>query len=80
MKTRLPVLLCGLAIALPALAQESKVDQELEALRAYCKPDIERLCADVEPGAGRIKECLMRHKEQMSVGCAQALEKLKSAH
>jgi hypothetical protein len=67
------------AVALPALAQESKMDEELEALRAYCKPDIERLCANVEPGGGKIKECLMKHKEQMSVGCAQALQALKKA-
>jgi len=66
-----------LAAALPAAAQESKMDKELEALRTYCKPDIERLCAKVEPGGGRLKECLMKHKEEMTVGCAQALEALK---
>jgi hypothetical protein len=39
--------------------------------------DIERLCPNVGPGGGRMKACLMKHKEQMSVGCAQALQKLK---
>jgi hypothetical protein len=51
--------------------------EELEVLRTYCKADIERLCPNVEPGGGRIKACLMVQKEQMLVGCAQALEKLK---
>ncbi|MCC6136248.1 MAG: hypothetical protein IT491_12885 [Gammaproteobacteria bacterium] len=61
---------------MPAFAQ-SQLDQELMALRTYCKADIERLCPKVEPGGGKIKECLMAQKEQMSVGCAQALQKLK---
>ena len=77
MKLRTPVLLLALAFALPVLAAEPGMVAELEALRTYCKPDIERLCANVEPGGGRIKECLKKHKEQVSVGCAQALEKLK---
>jgi hypothetical protein len=65
------------AIATPAISQESTREKEMEAIRAYCKPDIERLCPSVEPGEGRLKECLMKHKEQMSVGCAQALQELK---
>lgn len=60
-----------------AFAQASRMEAELQALRSYCKPDIERLCANVEPGGGRIKECLMAQKEQMTVGCAQALQKLQ---
>ena len=44
----------------------------------YCKADTERLCAGVEPGGGRIIKCVKEHKEEMSVGCAQALQKLKA--
>jgi hypothetical protein len=62
---------------MPTFAGESQLDAEIEALRTYCKADIERLCPTVEPGGGRIKECLMANKEQMTVGCAQALMKLK---
>lgn len=47
------------------------------ALLTYCKADIERLCAGVAPGGGRLIKCLKGHKEEMSVGCAQALMKLK---
>lgn len=47
------------------------------ALMTYCKADIERLCAGVAPGGGRLIKCLKGHKEEMSVGCAQALMKLK---
>ncbi|MEM7178412.1 MAG: cysteine rich repeat-containing protein [Pseudomonadota bacterium] len=50
---------------------------EIEALRKYCKPDIERLCPKVEFGEGRIKECLHQHRKEISVGCAEALKKLR---
>lgn len=77
MKLRTPVLLLALSAALPVLAAEATMESELEALRTFCRPDIERLCPKVEPGGGRLKECLMKRKEQMSVGCAEALRRLK---
>jgi hypothetical protein len=46
-------------------------------LITYCRADIERLCAGIQPGGGRLIKCLKAHKEEMSVGCAQALMKLK---
>jgi Cysteine rich repeat len=46
-------------------------------LMTYCKADIERLCAGVRPGGGRLIKCLKAHKEEMSVGCGEALMKLK---
>ena len=49
----------------------------MEGLMKYCKADIERLCPGTEPGGGRLLKCLKEHKEEMSVGCAQALQKLK---
>lgn len=82
MTPRLFLLIGILVSSMPAFAQgapESKMEAELEALRTYCKADIERLCPNVEPGGGRIKACLMAQKEQMTVGCAQALQKLKQA-
>ena len=80
MSLRLPALLLLCAATLPVLAEQSMPDpEEIKALRAYCKADVERLCANVQPGGGRIKACLMEHKEQMSVGCAQGLQKLQKS-
>jgi len=64
-------------IVAAAFAQPSKHDPEMEALRTYCKADVERLCPGVPPGGGRIKACLMKHQNEMSVGCAKALQGLK---
>lgn len=52
--------------------------QDLTDLRTYCRSDIERLCKGVEPGGGRIIKCLKANKKEMTVGCAQALQKLKA--
>jgi cysteine rich repeat protein len=75
---RATVLLLLTATVIPAVAQQPTKEQELQMIRANCGPDIQRLCQGVEPGGGRLKECLMQHKEQMSVGCAQTLQKLKA--
>jgi len=77
MNLRATMLTIIAAATLPGFARAGQLDAEIQALRTYCKADIERLCPNVEPGGGRIKACLMANKEQMTVGCAQALEKLK---
>jgi cysteine rich repeat protein len=64
----------------PAFAQPSMKDAEMEKLRTYCRADIERLCPKIQPGGGRIKACLMEHKDEISVGCAKALQGLKKSH
>ena len=78
MTIRATALLLIVSAAMPAFAQQpSQLDAELQALRTYCKADTERLCPNVPPGGGKIKACLMERKMEVSVGCAQALQKLK---
>jgi Cysteine rich repeat len=52
--------------------------QELEILRTYCTSDAERLCKGIKPGGGRIIRCLKANMNEISAGCAQALQKLKA--
>ena len=65
---RLPLaaLAVTLAVAPVALAQGG-------ATLAACKGDIEKLCPSVQPGGGRIGECLKAHRDQLSVGCKRAI-------
>jgi Cysteine rich repeat len=44
----------------------------LDAIRAACADDAQRLCAGVQPGAGRIVACLKEHKDSLSDRCKQA--------
>lgn len=77
MLMRASLLFLLLAEPISALAGGPPMTQdELKALKTYCKADVERICPTVEPGGGRIKACLMAHKEQISVGCAEALQKV----
>lgn len=46
-------------------------------LVTYCQADIERLCKGVPPGDGRLLACLQNHGQQISVGCAKALQAMK---
>lgn len=38
-------------------------------LAAACKSDVEKLCANVEPGEGRVHNCLREHRSQLSEAC-----------
>lgn len=66
----------ALALVSTALAGGQASAQQNDVM-TYCKADIERLCKGVQPGEGRLMACLQTHSKQMSVGCAQALQKMK---
>jgi hypothetical protein len=53
---------------------------------AACKDDVTKLCQDVQPGQGRVLECLKSHQAEVSPGCAgfvkqvqQGLKQLSNA-
>ena len=43
-----------------------------ERFRA-CRPDVQRLCRDVQPGGGRIVACLKQHRAELSGECGRLL-------
>ena len=49
--------------------------EAVEAARAACEADVQKLCIGVQPGGGRILACLKQHKDQVSDGCKQAVVK-----
>jgi hypothetical protein len=63
---------CLAALALALIAAPGAFAQS-GAVSSACKGDIEKLCADVQPGGGRIGECLKAHRDQLSVGCKRAI-------
>jgi len=72
------LLVCGLVVCCLPGAPTTGRAQEMEDIKTYCMEDINRLCKGIEPGGGRILKCLKANTKAMSVGCAQALQKLKS--
>jgi hypothetical protein len=65
-----------LALAVSGIAAGPVLADEMSDLKTYCKADIERLCKSTP--LDQIASCLKKHEKEMSVGCAQALKKLKS--
>jgi len=45
-----------------------------------CKPDIQKFCADVHPGSGRIAQCLVANKDRLSPTCRDDLARIGVDH
>ena len=56
-----------------AAAMAAETQAPMGALREACKADVASLCAGVQPGGGRIKECLKANKDKVSEGCKAAI-------
>lgn len=66
--------LFGLALggALMLAAGQSSAQDAMTIARA-CASDIDRLCAGVPPGEGRIKACIKAHITELSAPCFDTL-------
>jgi hypothetical protein len=75
MKTRFVLLAIASSAFMigPALAAP-----DTSALMKACKSDVAKLCPNVPIGGGKILECLKKHENEMTVGCAKELKSLKS--
>jgi hypothetical protein len=74
------------ALSTFALAQQppqpppSGGEGEFARVREACHADVERLCSDVKPGGGRIRECLRAHHADLSDGCKAAIKEAREHH
>ena len=48
-------------------------------VRGACAQDVQKLCANVPSGGGRILACLKQHQDQVSDGCKQSVAKAMGA-
>ena len=56
-------------------AQSSSAQGAANDVRAACAQDVQKLCANVPAGGGRIIACLKQHQDQVSDSCKQAIAK-----
>jgi hypothetical protein len=66
-----------LAAGLMVWSNGARAQQEAVA-RGACAPDVERLCAGVQPGHGRIATCLMDKQAELSPECTQQIEQMRA--
>jgi hypothetical protein len=63
---------CVNALYDAAVALEQAVDA-LVYVATSCEGDIDQFCADIEPGEGRILNCLSSSRDSLSAECTKAL-------
>ena len=68
MKVFLSIL--GMVLALAPGAAMAQTAAEREA----CQADFEKYCQGVEPGGGRVLECLGKHLDQLTPQCKSVVE------
>lgn len=71
-RTACAAALLALLTAAPAFAASGGV-------RGACRDDVKQLCPGIQPGGGRIKQCLKDNAAKVSDGCKQALQAARAA-
>ena len=58
-----------------AAAQDQPQDRRarMKAIRQACSVDRQKFCGSIQPGGGRILECLRSHGPELTPACQQAL-------
>lgn len=67
----------GITFAAAALALASGA-ATAESAQQACAPDIQKYCAGVPQGEGKIAECLRSHKQELSPACQSGMTKTAS--
>ncbi len=65
-----------------SVACREKVDKSLAKIaqaKKICETDIQKFCAEVKPGEGRILDCMVAKKEQLTPECRQQIDKYTAA-
>jgi hypothetical protein len=50
-------------------AHLEEMHQKFQAAKEACKPDVQKFCQDVQPGRGKIFQCLQQHEAELSDAC-----------
>jgi len=69
------VFLAATALASSACAQQGGGGGS--AARSACRDDAKKFCSDVQPGGGRIINCLEDHSKEVSDACYDVLQKFE---
>ena len=65
--------------AMVALLSSSHALAAGQPQKGACKADVQKLCSDVQPGEGRVLECLKTHQADLSPQCATNMKAAEQA-
>ena len=74
---RLVIVTIAMLFATVANAQQL-TRQQLMEVRAVCEADLRKFCAGVQPGGGRLAQCLQQNAPSISVPCKEKLIALRA--
>jgi hypothetical protein len=74
-RSRALLIVCVFAVLAESLFRPltSPAQTQPADARTACAADVQKLCAGVPAGGGRVVACLKQHKDQVSDGCKQAI-------
>lgn len=64
----------GMAEAQQGMSLTPETRAKVMEAGRICKPDIDRLCAGIKPGGGRILQCLQEHRADLKPDCLAAMQ------
>jgi hypothetical protein len=64
---------CIVAGALAAFIGNARAAEQ-----GACKADVQKLCKDVQPGEGKIVECMKTHQKELSPKCASQMKQVQA--
>lgn len=73
------ILVVVLAVSASAAFAQSLTRTQQQALRSACGADIRAVCAGIQPGGGRLLQCIQANPDRISQGCKDALASVKAA-
>ena len=77
-RSRTLLILCVIAVLAgsllrPQTSPAQTTSPQPSDARTACASDVQKLCAGVPAGGGRVLACLKQHKDEVSDGCKQAI-------
>lgn len=67
----IPLVLGGCGSTGMTQTEEGPYRQSIEQI---CKSDVEKYCAKVDPGQGRMKQCFDTHKDKLTLDCRMLMQ------
>ncbi len=56
------------------MVQLERVVEAISYVATMCRADIDSTCAEIEPGEGRIAQCLLDNRDGLEPACQQAID------
>ncbi|HVN94862.1 MAG TPA: cysteine rich repeat-containing protein [Syntrophorhabdaceae bacterium] len=74
MKQLILAALLSVTLTLPTGLAFADSAQPGPRLNGHCKEDVNQFCSEMQPGGGRIANCLREHAKDLSQGCKAAIK------